>query len=153
MNMYLAMFAIVVISVAFGMYNFNRSAAWETTSGVVFHSEMTRVTRPSVGDNITGLIDYELRVGYQYNVKGKDYRSFSLMAGVPSIVGEKREADDILARYPVGETVAVFFDPKKPAKSALITSKNNGLMLVVLVVFLFVIGASIFFAMRLLSSD
>ena len=63
--------------------------------------------------------DYPVVV-YQYEIGGKTYQSQIIRAGEQflsaRIIGQAQAA---VARYPVGATVTVFYNPANPAESAL----------------------------------
>jgi hypothetical protein len=57
-------------------------------------------------------------VKYAYQVGGRDYRSTRLYVGRP-VLGGSKMAQDILARYPTGASVSVFYNPANPAEAML----------------------------------
>ena len=50
-------------------------------------------------------------VKYAYQVGGRDYRSTRLYVGRPVFTGSPKTAQDIIAKYPPGAQVSVFYNP------------------------------------------
>ena len=58
-------------------------------------------------------------VSYAYRVGGRDYRSTRLYVGRPVLSGSPKAAEAIIAKYPPGATVSVFYNPANPAEAML----------------------------------
>jgi len=58
-------------------------------------------------------------VSYAYQVAGRDYRSTRLYAGRPVLSGSPKIAEAIIAKYPPGASVSVFYNPANPAEAML----------------------------------
>jgi hypothetical protein len=58
-------------------------------------------------------------VEYEYEVRGKSYRSQQIAFDVFDKPGGQGKVETILARYPVGRNVTVFHDPEDPAVAIL----------------------------------
>jgi hypothetical protein len=58
-------------------------------------------------------------VKYAYQVGGRDYRSTRLYVGRPVLTGSPKIAQDIIAKYPPGAQVSVFYNPANPAEAML----------------------------------
>ena len=58
-------------------------------------------------------------VSYAYQVSGRDYRSTRLYAGRPVLRGSPKIAQAIVAKYPPGAPVSVFYNPANPAEAML----------------------------------
>ena len=56
---------------------------------------------------------------YAYQVGGRDYRSTRLYAGRPVLSGSPKIAEAIIAKYPPGASVSVFYNPANPAEAML----------------------------------
>jgi len=82
---------------------------WPSTMGTVV---MSRVDRRSSGDGYT---DYPV-VQYSYQVNGQPYQSTKLAPG-PEMGGTG--ARKVVAKYPAGAQVMVFYDPQQPSEAVL----------------------------------
>jgi hypothetical protein len=58
-------------------------------------------------------------VKYAYQVNGRDYFSTRLYAGRPVFGGSPKIAQDIIAKYPPGASISVFYNPANPAEAML----------------------------------
>lgn len=82
---------------------------WPTTAGTVLMS--------SVQSDHSN--DYPVVV-YQYQVHGKSYQSQTIKAGEQFLnVRIMGQAQAVVARYPIGTSVMVYYNPANPAESAL----------------------------------
>ena len=86
---------------------------WSSTMGTVLSSSVQ--TRPTGRSHSTFPV-----VVYQYEVNGKTYQSQTIKAGDQfmniRVIGE---AQATVARYPIGASVMVYYNPENPAESAL----------------------------------
>jgi len=82
---------------------------WPATMGNVI---MSTVERRSSEDGYT---DYPV-VQYSYQVGGQAYQSYKLAPG-PEMGGTG--ARKVIAKYPAGAQVMVFYDPRNPAEAVL----------------------------------
>ena len=113
----------VLIIAALGIFLYRRSQqsnaakqaaqSWSSTMGTVLSSSVqTRHTARS--HSIFPVIVY------QYEVNGKTYQSQTIKAGDRfmniRVIGE---AEATVARYPIGASVMVYYNPANPAESAL----------------------------------
>jgi hypothetical protein len=99
---------------------------WPSTMGSVI---MSRIEQRSSDDGYT---DYPV-VQYSYQVAGQAYQSLKLAPG-PEVGGSG--AGKIVARYPPGAQVMVFYDPQNPSEAVLETkAPAQWLMWLILVIF------------------
>ena len=82
---------------------------WPATMGNIITST---IERRSSGDGYT---DYPV-VQYSYQVGGQAYQSYKLAPG-PEVGGTG--ARKVIAKYPAGAQVMVFYDPQNPAEAVL----------------------------------
>jgi hypothetical protein len=86
---------------------------WPATTGTVLMSSVQ--SRTSGRSHSTYPV-----VVYQYVVNGQSYQSQTIRAGEQFInVRVAGQAHATVARYPIGATVTVYYDPENPANSAL----------------------------------
>jgi hypothetical protein len=82
---------------------------WPSTMGVV---QMSTIEQRSSDDGYT---DYPV-VQYSYQVGGQSYQSMKLAPG-PEVGGSG--ARGVVAKYPVGAQVMVFYNPQNPSEAVL----------------------------------
>jgi hypothetical protein len=111
--------ALVFLSIGFFLLSkaiqYRRQAAaavqWPVAAGTVVAAEV--IKRISKSDD--ELDSYIPRVSYAYAVNGGAYEGNLIRIGLEeSGYIREQQARDHLARYPVGATLAVRYDPKKP---------------------------------------
>ena len=106
--------ALLVDGILLGIIFFTQrkvaqASTWPSTLGTVTAST---VERRSSGD---GYSDYPV-VRYSYQVIGRSYQGNRIMPG-PEVGGSG--AQKVVARYPAGAQVMVYYDPDKPSESVL----------------------------------
>jgi hypothetical protein len=106
-------------AIAYGLFciyrilNFRK---WATVEGTVVSAAKTNRS-----ENFQKFEDAD--IVYEYEVGGKTYRSKTVKAAgemsSDSKKGRRSEVDQLLARYPVGKTVTVHYNPAVPRISCL----------------------------------
>jgi len=108
-------FVLLILNVVFlGVIFFMRKrmavvSQWPSTLGTVM---MSRTETRSSGEGYT---DYPV-VQYSYQVGGRAYQNMKLAPG-PEVGGSG--ARKVVAKYPAGAQVMVFYDPQNPAEAVL----------------------------------
>ncbi|CAM3947058.1 DUF3592 domain-containing protein [Roseateles saccharophilus] len=98
-----------------------RAADWPDTRGVIVHSEHRQAPD---GDNDS------VRIEYDYQVAGQARRGSKVgYAGGPSQSADKAA---LVARYPVGLEVRVYYDPADPGRAVLERSPSRAWIAAVL---------------------
>jgi hypothetical protein len=97
--------------------NARASEIWPVAGGTVLASEIEskRVFNPK---SRTVTHSYEPIIRYSYKVAGTDYESSTVRFG-DLVRNSDGLAKELVARYPVGSTVAVHYDPADPRCAAL----------------------------------
>jgi hypothetical protein len=108
------------------------AAAWPSVQGMIIESEV-------VPNNSS--TEYLARILYRYEVGGLTYESRQITyTGTPvSLPGVR----SIVARYPIGHSVSVFYDPHSP-KSAVLENTQNAMWVGVVVFGLIFVGVAVF---------
>jgi hypothetical protein len=125
-----AMFpTLLIVAIIVKFWEVHKAKSWPSTTGKVVISEVQALKKEpgdlghNMGDtNITN----EPRVEYNFQVDGRTYR------GRRVTIREKTadfELEPILARYPVGASVTVYYDPTNPQNAVLERDLPGGVML------------------------
>ncbi len=91
----------------------NEVRRWPTTQGTVVKAEAVKV-----GSDEEGNDEYEARIRYRYEVNGQTYEGHAITLGA-HVTGDRRSAERIVAVYPEGVLVRVYYNPRNPAEAAL----------------------------------
>jgi hypothetical protein len=117
--------AVGVYLIYSGLKNLRLSAAsetWPITGGTVLASDV--VTRVSSGKGGKTTY-YTPQVRYTYKVGGIEHESGVIRFG--DLERKRRAlADEMVAKYPAGSTVAVRYDPQSPERATLETVSAGG---------------------------
>lgn len=87
---------------------------WSATSGEILQSGLDRPRTGGADDEP----DCGVMVRYRYRAAGKDHEGDRLAFGAKALMTQAA-AEAVVARYPVGAKVKVYFDPRHPARSVL----------------------------------
>lgn len=125
----------VVANLVYALFKARRQVAagklWVRTTGKITMSKVSRPASPGKGDETATTVD----VHYQYRVDDKDFEGnrikFGGHGGMSALA-----ADEIVARYPLGATVNVYYAPKALGQAVL--EPGNKSNVAGLVVFLIV---------------
>lgn len=84
---------------------------WPTVQGKVVHSSYGR-------SNSGKGTSYRPEVYYEYAIADRTFHASRIQTG-PEVVSSKNEVERLVARYPVGKAVAVYYSPRKPSDAVL----------------------------------
>ncbi len=108
------------------------SQAWTATAGRVTESYVREShSRDSDGHTSTS---YYPEVRYLYQAMGAEYTGTKIAFG-GGIGGSHKKAVEMIAQYPVGKNVSVYYDPKNPEEAVLERRMGSKGMLIIGVVF------------------
>ncbi len=96
-----------------------RSIAWPSTTGLVLDTLVQE--HPRTGGRLLGLLGDSVAlplVRYRYDIGGVLYHSTRVSFRKLGL-GSRREAHAVVADYPPGREVRVYYDPDHPGSSAL----------------------------------
>lgn len=106
-----------------------RSKAWPVASGRITHSEMTVETKSdSKGDTTM----YGARIAYSYAVGGVDYNGHQVDWVDDIKTNFDSPARKLVAKYPVGQIVNVYYDPADPKTALLEPWRLRGIFFIAL---------------------
>lgn len=111
----LGLFAAGVVLMAWGGFEIKgsqESGSWPSAQGAITSSGMSqRTTRDS---NHRTRTTYYPKVGFQYQVDGRNYTSLRIAFGTGDTGGSEKWARKIVNKYPAGKTVTVYYNPQDP---------------------------------------
>jgi hypothetical protein len=143
-----SLFSMVFIAIGAGILYYARklaakahsSLSWPSVEGAIAHSAVLLRTRP--GADSSNVPTYSPDVAYRYKVAGRDYSSATItLMDYSSGAGR---AQDIVARYPDGAAVSVYYNPADPAESVLERGPTRGIAILRLIGWVFA-AAGLFF--------
>ena len=95
------------------------SKSWPTTVGTITKSAVDSWIKD-------GNSQYEAQVNYSYKVEGEMYNSSKIITSGSYSGSSMTKAKEIVAEYPLGKVVDVFYDPEVPDSAALIPGVRAG---------------------------
>ena len=136
-----AVFALLIVNQGIGIWRFRRKASkglkWPSTEGKIIASsvETTSVDQETRDERSS------VSVSYSYAVDGKSYKGSRIGWGKKAVMLTPA-AQTLSMRYPVGATVPVFYDPRKPGSSLLEPrARSNSVAMTAMTLFLIVFSA------------
>jgi hypothetical protein len=96
-----------------------RSLDWPSTSGEVVRAEVEEhvdVSKDREGSGTKTTVTHESNVVYVYRVAEQEYRGQRVRFDWEM---DRAEAEATVAKYPVGQTVSVYYDPDDPSDAVL----------------------------------
>ncbi len=98
---------------------------WSATEGVVEVSAVS-VSEDWDTESNTRTITYTPKVRYTYEVNGERYQGYRIWFGGAPGGSNRRKVEAIVARYPQGSRVTVYYNPAKPTEAVLERGKAPG---------------------------
>lgn len=94
---------------------------WPQTSGVIISTQVkaTRVRERRRSRFSRTVTRYEPNVIYRYQTNGVVHQSNQLYIGQKVLYSDTRSVEKIITRYPVGDTVTLYYNPENPAIATL----------------------------------
>jgi hypothetical protein len=129
----------IVAGLVFGkpiLDNAKASEDWPQTQGEVIESELEE----SRGDNGTM---YSAHVVYRFALDGGDFESNRIWFGGDYSTSNRSEMFEVVKKYPVGQTVTVYYSPDTPSESVLMPGAyaSSYVLFAIVMVFLGVGGS------------
>jgi Protein of unknown function (DUF3592) len=117
------------------------SAKWPTAAGTIMDSEVVESQNKETDDKGRETVNTEYRVDirFSYKVGSREFHSSNWKWGWTAIYADREKPEAIVAAYPVGKSVQVFYDPNEPATAVLEPPNPQGTF--VQLVFSLVFGA------------
>lgn len=128
-----------VVFIVLGVRN-NRlaraAASWPTAAGRVTSAALKRRVSMGADNDLDHHDTFEPVVEYAFEVNGQTYTGRRLSTGGTASY-DRRRAQQILDRFPIGGAVQVRYDPANPSNCALEVKSGGGTVLLVMgIVFL-----------------
>jgi hypothetical protein len=105
------------------------SAGWPLAPGKITRSAVARDVL-AVKDDSTGRIRYDDKyrpvVQFVYRVSGRDYFGSGVTGGWTSLHDSPERAEAVVAAYPAGKEISVYYDPEQPRTAVLERGKAVG---------------------------
>jgi hypothetical protein len=121
---FLILFSLVWLAISvFVMRRSLGSRSWPRTVGTVVSAEVKRTVTNGIPVNS---VSYEPYVKYTYSVRGQQYAHDKLTAAVTPGIREPAGAGAIVAKYPIGHQVTVFYNPADPGDAVLVAGGSSG---------------------------
>lgn len=131
---------IVAIVAVMSLLKFRSSSKWLPTPAHIESANFESIHIPHSQQDVGNRgIDYKINIHYHYIVEGNTFHGDTVMAGFPNVISDKAETEKMMARFPAGSDVDVFYNPDNVSQSALNTSKGVTLFGIA-VIFLFIIS-------------
>lgn len=94
------------------------SSSWPSVKGEILHSEVEEKRRAKPPKDQGKRTKYSAKVAYEYIIDGTKYHTERVSYGeTPS--NSRTPAETVVARYPAGKAVDVFYKPSKPKVAVL----------------------------------
>jgi hypothetical protein len=129
---------LVFIGAAINQYMKAKKAekTWLTVPGAVLNSEVK--VNQHHGSKGRTTVTYEPAVSYQYKVNDQSYSGDHIGFGTTTYGRSK--AEKIIALYPTGAPVTVYYDPADPSQAVLETKAKSGVTFIALGIILATLG-------------
>jgi hypothetical protein len=123
-----------------------QSAAWPTTEGKILDSKVVEHEETRTdddGDESTSTV-YRPDIRYGYCVDGGNYTADTWKGRLRVSSGSPKYAERVVARYPVGRTVTVHYDPTDPGMGVLEPGNRDGATVPLIVGIIFGLVGTLF---------
>jgi len=148
-----SLLSLVFVAIGAGLIYYARqmsakaqqSLAWPSTSGAIAHAAVL-YQRRGAGDDESAT--YKADISYRYKVNGIDYSSARI--AIVDFSASQARAQNVVARYPDGATVQVYYNPADHADAVLEPGSGAGNRLLYLIGAVFAVGGGFLLVMSLL---
>ncbi len=124
-----------------GVKQADASQGWPATTGTVTEARVTYSTQTDTdGDSSDS---YFPQVSYTYQALGQEYAGHKISFGFAKAHNSRRQAENELARYPLGSQVTVYYNPSNPAEAVLERKAGGTVIATVLGVAFILLGLCI----------
>lgn len=110
------------LAVWFGLPFFFSNRNWVSTTGRIATSFVEEAFR----DSRTREREFRYVLGYDYNVNGRNFRGDKVYPLLPHVFRRRAPAEALMAQYPVGAEVVVYYRPDAPDHACLLPQSLTG---------------------------
>ena len=144
MTLYITL-ALVLVFVTGALFLFYQSKDWHEVTGQMNHIELKTVHNDVISPMSTNksFSEYKIDMEYSFIVNGVTYTGSQFYPLIPNVFSDKSYADELMDKYKINEKISVYYDPKSPTKSCLITSSNISPVKYFIMVAIFVFFAAV----------
>lgn len=111
----------------------DESQGWSSTIGKITKSSIQREASYESSNTL-----YFPEVEYLYEFLGTEYTGNRITFGGSTGNSNRKKSEETLAKYPVGKSIPIYYDPNNPQDSVLIRKMGTGGMVFLVVGILFV---------------
>lgn len=126
-SLVLVIFVLVTSGVFAALKLIFANRGWERTVGTI---EVSRIEEeyhnPTSKRAEVRMLNYHFLVVYRFPVSGQTFRGERVMPVLPTIFSRKDRAEEMMAQFPVGKNVSVYFRPDNPGNACLIPNPLIG---------------------------
>jgi hypothetical protein len=123
------------------------SIGWPTVEGRIVDAKLD-----SYRDTDNN-VNYSAKVRFTFQVNGTEFSSAKVSWGGRVTSQSPNQANAVLARYPEGAAVPVYYNPRKPAQAVLEPREQGGLKNLTWIMSIFLGLGAIFFAVGFFIQD
>ncbi|QPJ61359.1 MAG: DUF3592 domain-containing protein [Candidatus Nitronauta litoralis] len=115
-----------------------RAMAWARADGEITKSKI--VMKDSQAGMNSPNKTFKAEIIYKYTAGKRSYRNSRICLGGQLQLSLRGKAEDYCGRYPVGQTVSVYYDPDNPSDSCLERREETSIMYLVIGVVFAIVG-------------
>ncbi len=149
MSLYITL-SIVLIIIAFTLWLFFDSRSWHESKGTIEYIELEKVHNDTISPMSTNkkFTEYKINMEYSYSVNNINYKGSQFYPLIPNVFSDEKHAQELINKYQNAREITVYYSPKNPGNSCLITSKNisplkYGLMVAIFFMFAIILAVGI----------
>ena len=142
---------VTLAAVAYSFLKLSSSRDWISTQGNVISASIEPIYKNNTQQSAVAdqSFNYKVNIRYEYSVDDQTFIGDQLTVGLPNVVTNKNDADDLLATYSPNSAATIYYDPANPSQSALITGKSVPVIgFIILGLMIIIIGAVIVFIVK-----
>ncbi len=115
-----------------------RAMSWPRADGEITKSKI--VMKDSQAGMNSPNKTFKAEVTYKYTAGKRSYRNSRICVGGQLQLSLRGKAEDYCERYPVGQTVSVYYDPDNPSDSCLERTEETSIMYLAIAVVFAIVG-------------
>ena len=121
---------------------------WPKAPGKIVSAAVSTVYERNSGDTESTINrtakKYRADIQYAYRVGQRDFAAAAISLGWAPLYGFARDAEAVIAKYPAGTKVDVYYDPANPERAVLQPDSRDGVLAPLIFATIFGVGSAIF---------